>query len=221
MNINIPLYNSEGKSETSLTLKTNFDNLKLNHNLISQLVYAYQSNERVVISHTKRRSEVSGTGKKPYKQKGTGYARFGSLRTPIHRGGGVAFGPKKDKNFKKKINKSVKCLALAQVVNAKNTAKEIFAIENFDVKKPNTKNFIASIPKIKFKDGNMMILCGKYDKALYLSTRNLPSVNLKIAKDVNIMDILTHDNLVVTRDGIDALQNQFIPSKSVVKENNA
>jgi len=221
MNIEIPLYNPEGKSDKNLVLKTRFDDLSLNQNLISQLVYSYQSNARAVISHTKRRSEVSGTGKKPYKQKGTGYARFGSLRTPIHRGGGVAFGPKKDRNFKKKINKNLKQLALAQIFNAKNTSKEIFAIENLSIKKPNTKSFIANIPKIAFKDGNMIILSGKHDKALYLSARNIPSVDIKAANDVNIMDILTHDNLIVTKDGVDSLGSLLSGSKTPVKENNA
>lgn len=213
MNILIPLYNQEGKSTQNLTLKTNFENLKLNHNLISQLIYCYESNKRIVISHTKRRSEVSGTNKKPYKQKGTGYARFGSLRTPIHRGGGVAFGPKKDKNFKKKINKQQKLIALAQVLNAKNQSKTMFAIEDIAIKKINTQDFIANIPKIDFKNGNIILFYEKYDKSLVLSARNIPYIDIKMAKDANIMDVLSHDNVVFTKSAVLSLQSIFTRDK--------
>lgn len=209
MNISIPFYNNTGEKSSNVILKTSFDDLTFNNNLISQLVYAYQSNKRNVISSTKSRAQVAGTGKKPYRQKGTGHARFGSLRTPIHRGGGIAFGPKSNRNFYKKINKKTKNIALAQIISEKNNSKELFAGDKINLDKISTKQFVQKIPKIKFHKGSLLIIIDKYDKNIYYSSRNIPSISVIQAKNINIMDLLNNDNVFLTKESINTLQDRL------------
>ena len=197
MNIKIAKYNLDGEKAGHIEIKTRYENLKFNPDLVHQVTNSYMSNSRQVLSNTKSRAEVSGTGKKPYKQKGTGYARFGSLRTPIHVGGGIAFGPKKNRNFKKTLTKSMRQKALAVTLEAKNNDKEIFGIPDLKLDAIKTKNALASIAKLPIKDGNVLLVLASYDKNKYLSFRNIPYIATKEAKDLNSLDLLQHDTVLL------------------------
>jgi large subunit ribosomal protein L4 len=193
--IKIKTTSSDTKSK-SFDIKTPFRDLKYNPDFIFQVANGYLSNKRMVLASTKTRAQVSGTGKKPYKQKGTGHARFGSLRTPIHAGGGICFGPNKDKNFHKKLTKKMKKKSLAVVLDKKNQDKELFHISSIKLDKISTKQALSNIAKLPLKEGNILILTDHNDKKLYLSLRNVEFANVKNSADLNTLDALTHDNIV-------------------------
>ena len=113
------VYNLEGKKVKDLELSEKVFNIPLNADLLHQVYVSMDANQRIAIAHTKGRGEVAGSGKKPWKQKGTGRARAGSVRSPIWRGGGIVFGPQKDRNFKKKINKKSNTRAILMALSEK------------------------------------------------------------------------------------------------------
>lgn len=213
-NIKFTKIDITGKKNTQVSIESPYENLDFNDSLISQIVNAYLANLRSSNSHTKTRAIVAGTGKKPYKQKGTGYARFGSLRTPIHRGGGVAFGPKNEKNYKQKITKNAKRKSLAIMLNKKNEDKEVFVISEITLNSVKTKDLSAIIAKYPFKTGSILLLTEKNDKNLYLASRNIPYLNVKTVNDLNTLDLAIFDSIVFTGN---SYKNVFSPTKNINK----
>ena len=198
ISLKIPKFDSLGKKSGTVEIKTRYDKLESNHNLLHQVINAYLANSRFAISHTKTRAEVSGTGKKPHRQKGTGSARAGSLRNPVHIGGGVAFGPRKNHNFKKTLTKNMRLKALALALNEKNINNELFAVNIIKIEKIKTKDALVKIAKIPFKDGNILIVPEKYDKNLYLSYNNVPYAKVTPANELNALNLLSFDNILLT-----------------------
>ena len=135
----VKVYNQEGKSTAEIELPADIFEVALNEGLLHQVVVALEANSRQVLAHTKDRSEVRGGGRKPWKQKGTGRARHGSIRSPIWKGGGVTFGPQKIRNFTKKLNKQVKRKALAMTLSDKVSNNNFIAIESLAL--PEVKRF--------------------------------------------------------------------------------
>ena len=203
----IKKYNEKGKESGEINLKEEIFGLKLNNDLIHQVVVSMMSNQRQVIAHTKGRGEVSGGGKKPWKQKGTGRARHGSSRSPIWVGGGVTFGPTKERNFKKKINKKMKQKALFQVLSQKLRDKEIILIDSFSLKEGKTKNakdFLVNLSKNKdFSD----LVSKKKNSALITNTElnqenlrafsNISNVFNEEFRKLNILDLLKYKYLII------------------------
>ena len=145
-------YTQNGKESGKAELPSEIFDVKMNSDLVHQVVIAQMSNQRQVIAHTKDKSEVRGGGKKPWKQKGTGRARHGSIRSPIWKGGGVTFGPTKDRNFKKKINKKMRRKALFMVLSSKVKDKEMIILDELKIEKPKTKEImkIIQVPAFAF-----------------------------------------------------------------------
>lgn len=199
--IKIAKYNLLGEKTGTINIDTRFKNLDFNPDLVSQVITAIRANRRQVLSHTKTRAEVSGTGKKPYRQKGTGNARFGSLRTPIHIGGGIAFGPRKERNFKKIIPKNMRQKALAIGLYKKTKLNELFAITEIKFDHIKTKDALIKIAKLPIKEGNILLLLAKYNKNIYLSFRNIPFINIKVAKDTNCYDLFAHNTVLLEDTG--------------------
>ena len=146
-----PIYNQKAEETGNHELSDKVFSAKVNVGLIHQAVVAQMGNERQVLAHTKVRSEVRGGGKKPWKQKGTGRARAGSSRSPIWIGGGVTFGPLKDRNFSKKINKKMKQSALFGVLSDKILNNNFVVLDKFDVKEYNTKKFNTILETLETK----------------------------------------------------------------------
>nr|UAD88882.1 ribosomal protein L4 [Gracilariopsis chorda] len=174
--------------------------------LIQQLHNCRQGN-----ANTKTRSEVQGGGKKPWKQKGTGRARAGSIRSPLWKGGGVIFGPRTIK-YKKKINKKEKKLALRIMLynKFKNTVVIEYITDN--LQKPSTKFIIKTLKNYNLnvnKQKNILIIVRKKTYNLYLSTRNLQNVELIAANHLNIVSLLKADNILMTTDALDVIQNTY------------
>ncbi|MBU4347892.1 50S ribosomal protein L4, partial [Patescibacteria group bacterium] len=185
----IKIYNSKGEEKGEMELPK-FLQLEWNPLLVKQVVDSILANSRQVVAHTKGRGEVSGGGKKPWKQKGTGRARHGSIRSPLWKGGGVTFGPKKERDFSKKINKKMLKKALLIVLAKKAQDGEIKIIESFDLVVPKTKAVSEMIKKIT-SGKSTLVLLEKNDKNTNLSVRNLKNVKNMIAENLSAYDLLS------------------------------
>jgi large subunit ribosomal protein L4 len=211
----VDLYNQQGeKIGTALLPKELFD-VPLNPDLVHQVVVSQMGNRRKVIAHTKGRGEVKGGGRKPWRQKGTGRARHGSIRSPLWRGGGVAFGPTKEKVFKKEIPKKMKRKALFMVLSAKAKNNLLIILDNLKMEKPKTKQLAELIENWKlkienFKAGSVLIALPSADKNIILAARNLAHAKTLQAKDLNALDLLSSKYVVMPKDAIKVVKETFI-----------
>jgi len=170
-----------------------------NHELVKSAYVAYLANGRGNLAVTLKRGEVRGGGKKPWKQKGTGRARFGSTRNPIWRGGGIAFGPTGNENYSHKLNTTSKRVATKQALTLTNDKLAI--IEKFDIKKSKTSEAIALLAKLE-ATGNVLIVVNQKTAEMQLSLRNIQKVKLVSAKFLNVYDIINADKIVIETDAI-------------------
>jgi len=196
------IYNQNGDQAGKINLPSSIFDLEINGDLVHQVVVAHLANKRKVIAHTKDRSEVRGGGKKPWRQKGTGRARHGSIRSPIWRGGGITFGPTKERNFSKKINKKMRRKALFMSLSSKVKDKEIVLIDKIELTEAKTKimsqalNNLSSKMEKDFKKGTLIVLPSS-DKKLSLASRNIQKIKLVGADNLNLLDILSHRYLLI------------------------
>ena len=193
------------KATTSAKLDAAVFNVELkNHELLKQAYQAYMANGRENLAKTLKRGEVSGGGKKPWKQKGTGRARFGSIRVPIWRGGGITFGPLGKENYSKKITTGAKRTALRQALTLKSQANKIIVIEDFIVTDGKTSTAAAMLSKI---GANRRVLIAVENKTpeLERSVRNLKNVELVQAAYLNTYTVLNADALVITTKALAAV----------------
>ena len=170
-----------------------------NHELVKLAYDAYLANSRSSHAKTLKRGEVSGGGKKPWKQKGTGRARFGSTRNPIWRHGGVAFGRTGEENFTKKLSKTAKKVAVRQALSLKNAAKAIVTIETFACPKGKTKETIDMLKANKISDKeNVLLVVSEKDELVIRATRNVANLKAVRPTYLNVFDIMNADKIVIT-----------------------
>ncbi len=196
----------DGSVSRSIKLPESIFGAKWNADLVNQVVLSMESNLRSGTAHTKNRAEVSGTGKKPWKQKGTGRARHGSRRSPIWVGGGIAHGPRNDKDYSKTITKSMRRGALVSLLSEKFKKGEIIFLENLEVQTPNTKDALSILKNIgKTVDAPRLatgrkaygiIALPKNDKKVGKSFNNLPSVTVEMIQNISVLDVINHKYLV-------------------------
>ncbi|MEN9881328.1 MAG: hypothetical protein RLZZ308_511 [Candidatus Parcubacteria bacterium] len=205
MKVNV--YTTEGKVSRTLEVPENIFGAKWNADLVSQVLYSQASNRRAGTAHTKDRSEVSGTNKKPWNQKGSGRARHGSTRSPLWRHGGVTFGPRNDKDYKKTIPKGMKVAALFSLLSAKVKAGKVIFIDEVPSTSGKTKDADTSMKGLTSIEG-FKTLCYKKSNNVYLSVkkgeevtkrayRNLPYVTLHNMEDLNPLDLANTRYLVI------------------------
>jgi large subunit ribosomal protein L4 len=205
--LTIPVYNLEGEETGKIKLPEEIFGLEVNKNLISQTVNVLMANKRNPWAHTKDRSEVRGGGVKPWKQKGTGRARHGSIRSPLWRGGGVTFGPRKEKVFKRKINKKAKTKVLFMILSSKLRDKELLIVENLEIKKPKTKLMSGALSKIlKDRKKDILMATSKKDKDIIRASKNIPYVKTIAADSLNILDLLSFKYLLLDKEGIEQIK---------------
>jgi large subunit ribosomal protein L4 len=168
------------------------------------------ANKRKTIAHTKTRAEVSGGGRKPWPQKGLGRARHGSIRSPLWRHGGIAFGPRKERVFKKKIPKKMKRKALFMVLSQKLKDGEIILVKELKIEKPKTKIFFNILKKLPLKKSSALIALPKVDRNLVLASRNIPKIKTILAKDLNCLDLLSFKYLILPVDSIKVIEKTFL-----------
>ena len=169
--------------------------LKMNPDLVYQVAVTQAANRRRITAHTKDRGEVSGGGKKPWRQKGTGRSRHGSNRSPIWRHGGVVFGPRNDKVFGGKINKKMRRKALAMVLSAKASGGMMVLVDKIEFDVPKTKVMAQMLEAIKkvnenFKTGKVLVALPEFEKNAVLSGRNIPGAEMIEAAKLNTLDLL-------------------------------
>jgi large subunit ribosomal protein L4 len=187
-------------------------NVPMNTNLVHQIVVSQMSNRRQSIRNTKNRAQVSGGGIKPWRQKGTGRARHGSIRSPLWTGGGVALGPNSEQIFKKIIPLKMKRKALCMVLSEKSKDGSLVVADEFKIETPKTKSAMEFLNRISAAGESCLVVLEKMDKNVILGMRNIPKVETIQAKDLNCLDILNHKYLVITKAGVNEIEKTFANS---------
>ena len=209
-----PLYNQKAENIGKVDLPDRIFNLAMNNDLVHQIVTSLRSNKRQVIAHAKGRGEVRGGGKKPWRQKGTGRARHASIRSPIWKGGGVTFGPTKERNFKKKINKKMARRALFMALSSKAKDKQILVLDTIKLENPKTKEMaliMKNFASLMEKKPNALLILPVAEADIKRSTNNLTNLSVIEARNLNPLEVLSHKYLVLVKDSVDALNKTFKP----------
>ena len=210
--MNAKVYSKDGKEAGTVTLPESVFGVAWNADLVHEVVLGMQANARGISSaHTKGRGEVSGGGKKPWKQKGTGRARHGSTRSPIWVGGGVAHGPRNEKDYSVKINKKVRAKAFAAVLSKKFADGEVIFVDSLKMTEPKAKDAKAAIVAVAKASGNdalatkrknaAVVVLSARDLATEKSFRNFGNYEVIMAKDVNPVELLTYKYVVIADAG--------------------
>lgn len=207
-------YSATGaKSSAKATLDKNIFGLEVkSHGLLRDAYKAYLDNGRVNLARTKTRGEVVGSTKKPWKQKGTGRARFGSRYNPIWRGGGITFGPTGEENYSKKLNVKAKRLAIRQALSLAAKEDKVKLIEKFDVKDGKTKNAVTLLKKIEAGKKTLLVVDSK-DANLIKATGNIPNLKAVSAQYLNVFDLVNADTVILTKKSIDVISEWLADKK--------
>jgi len=229
MKVNV--YNQNGEETGTALLPKEIFDVKMNPDLVHQVVVSQMANRRKVLAHTKNRGEVRGGGKKPWRQKGTGRARHASIRSPLWRHGGITFGPTKEKVFKKQIPKKMKRLALFMVLSEKVKNNLLILLDKLKIEQSKTKLMAQIIENLKsktelpfmeakvkkgtkssspIKKGSVLIALSELDKNIILAVRNLPDVKTIQAKDLNCLDLLSLKYLIMPKDSVKVIRDTFL-----------
>ncbi len=203
--IQAPLYNVKGEKTGSIDLPEALFDAPSNDTLVHQIYVAISANLRSPIAHTKGRGERSGSGKKPWKQKGTGRARVGSVRSPLWRKGGVTFGPTKERNFSKDTNRKMRQKALRIALSEKLRSEKLRIVDalSFEVKK--TSSFVALLDKINARPGKVLIGFSKNERETELMSRNIKKTTNVLSENMSVYDLLNHEYLLLSKESIDLL----------------
>ncbi len=206
---NLSVYNQEGKSVGEMSLSDAIFGVKPDAALVHEVLVAQQANARRSIAHTKTKGEVRGGGKKPWKQKGTGRARQGSTRSPQWVGGGITFGPRKERNFTVKINKKAKRKALFMVLSDKVANQQMIVLESIKTETPKTKVF-AQMLRVLPLGKTSLIISPASNPALLRMVRNVPNAKLVTANTLNLQDVLTHRSVVFLKDAVPVFEKLYV-----------
>ena len=213
------LYNQNAEVIGEAELPDGIFGVKMNHDIVHQAIVAQMANSRQVIAHTKGRGEVRGGGKKPWRQKGTGRARHASIRSPIWKGGGVTFGPTKERNFEKKINKKTKRKALFMALSSKVQDKELMLLDSLKLNAPKTKEALSVInglsgkmtgyKNMKKKRDSILFVMPEKDKMILQAVNNLPFIETTDAKSLNVRDLLEKKYLILLKDAVPVIEKTY------------
>ena len=200
----VDVYDIKGKKVSDIELNEEIFGIIPNENIIHSVLVNYQANQRQGTQSTKTRAEVSGGGKKPWKQKGTGRARQGSTRAPQWIKGGIALGPK-PRSYSYKVNKKEKRLAVKSVLSSKVIENELVVVDKMPFKEIKTKQMVEALNNLKV-EGKTLILLPEKDENVQKSARNIEGVKTTLVNTINVYDLLKYSKLVVTVDAIKKLE---------------
>ena len=203
----VKVYNMSANEVGQIELSDDLFAVEYNEALIHEVLVAYNANQRQGTKSALTRSEVRGHAKKPWRQKGTGRARHGSTKGPQWTGGGVVFAPK-PRDFSKKVNKQKRRYALLSALSTKLAQNEVTVIDNFAFEAPKTKEAKAFVDAFKFT-GKTVVINAENDKNVKLATANLPCLSVQEASDMNIYDILSNKNVVLTQSAIKSIEEAY------------
>lgn len=195
------LLSLKGEKIKDIKLDDNVWGITPNDQVIYESINLFMANRRQGTHSTKNRSEVSGGGRKPWRQKGTGNARQGSIRAPHWVGGGVIFGPSSNRNYTKKMNKKERRLALKSALTYKVTDKAIIVVDKFDAETNKTKDMIKVLEGLK-ATGKTLIVTTELTENLILATRNLSNIKVVLANELNTYDVLYVEKIIITEDAV-------------------
>jgi len=203
---NVSVYNMEGKEVGKMDLNDAVFGVEINEHLVHMAVVQNLANKRQGTQKAKTRAEVSGGGRKPWRQKGTGHARQGSTRSPQWKGGGVVFAPT-PRDYSFKLNKKEKRAALKSVLTSRVQDNKLIVLDELKLDAIKTKEFKKVMDNLKV--GKAMVVIDGQDENVILSARNLPTVNTAMAENINVYDILKGDTLVLTKDAVAKIEEVF------------
>ena len=241
--ISVNTYNQKGEIVGKTQLNEQVFGLKMNQDLVHQAVVAQMANARTVVGHAKNKGEVRGGGRKPWRQKGTGRARHGSIRSPLWKGGGVTFGPTPDRNFTKKINQRMKQKALFIALSSKVKDSEMVVLSDLQLEAPKTKEMNGTLTelfskillsptptlplakregkKVIFKKDRheILLVLSKKDEDIQRVSRNLPYLKMILADSLNIVDVLKYKYFLIVKDALGVVQKHYTLKCKVKSEN--
>lgn len=201
----IDVYNIEGKKVKQVELKEEIFGIEPNEAVVHSVLVNFLANQRQGTQSTKTRAEVRGGGRKPWRQKGTGNARQGSIRAPHFVGGGVVFGPTTERNYTKKQNRKERRLALKSALTYKARENGIVVVENIELSSNKTKDFIKLLEDLKVT-GKTLIVVKELTDNLILASRNLSNVKVIESHEINTYDVLNYNNVVITEEAVKMLE---------------
>lgn len=205
----VHVYNIEGKQTEEISLDETIFGVKIQPELIQFVVQAQRANAHIPFAHTKGRADVRGGGRKPWKQKGTGNARHGSIRSPLWRGGGVTFGPTKDRNMTKKVNQKERRKAIRMMLSDKVAHDALIVIDSFADLTGKTKQTAELLKKLPAKDKSVLIAVGEKNEIVTRSSKNITRLNTILADSINVADLLKFEYLILDKTGIDTIVARF------------
>jgi len=203
----VALYNVSGAQVGEIELADTVFGVEPNVHVMNEAVLMQRASLRAGTHKTKGRSEVRGGGRKPWKQKGTGRARQGSIRSPQWKGGGIVFGPT-PRSYSYKLPKKVRRLALKSALSSKVIDNEIIVLDALSIAAPKTKEITALLNNLKV-DRKALVVTAEHDENVALSVRNLPNAKFVSAEGINVLDVLGYDKLIITKDAAKKVEEVF------------
>ncbi len=203
----VDVYDLNGKKVSDIELAENVFGIEPNEAIVHSVLKNYLANQRQGTQSTKTRSEVSGGGKKPWRQKGTGRARQGSTRAPQWIKGGIALGPK-PRSYRYTVNKKERRLAIRSVLSSKVLEKELTVLDKIELKEIKTKSMVKALTALKL-EGKTLIVLPENDKNVVMSARNIEGVKTISANNINVFDLLKYNNLVLPVDTVKKLEEVY------------
>ena len=203
----VDVYDIKGKKVSDIELADSVFGIEPNENIVHAVLVNYLANQRQGTQSTKTRAEVRGGGKKPWRQKGTGRARQGSIRAPQWIKGGIALGPK-PRSYKYTVNKKEKRLAIKSVLSSKVIEKELTVVDKLELKEIKTKSMVKALTALKVEGKTLIIVPGKNTNVV-MSARNIEGVKTITANNINVFDLLKYNNLILPVDTVKKLEEVY------------
>jgi large subunit ribosomal protein L4 len=203
----VDVYDLKGKKVSDIELAESVFGIEPNENIVHSVLVNYLANQRQGTQSTKTRAEVSGGGKKPWRQKGTGRARQGSTRSPQWIKGGIALGPK-PRSYRYTVNKKERRLAIKSILSSKVLEKELTVVDKLEVKEIKTKTMVKVLADLKV-EGKTLIVLPENNKNVLMSSRNIEGVKTITANNINVFDLLKYTNLILSVDTVKKLEEVY------------
>jgi large subunit ribosomal protein L4 len=200
----VTLYNTSGAEVGQIELSDAVFGIEPHTHVLHQAVVMQQASQRLGTHKTKGRSEVRGGGRKPWKQKGTGRARQGSIRAPQWRGGGIVFGPT-PRSYGFKLPKKVRRLAIKSALSSKVVDNEIIVLDQLQINQPKTKEIVALLKNLNV-NRKALVVTSAFDENVALSTRNIPGIKFITAEGINVLDVMVYDKLIITKEAVEKVE---------------
>lgn len=208
--VKVPVYNVEGQQVDEMDLIAAVFDAPVNSGLMHRAVVMYLANQRTGTAATKTRAMVRGGGRKPWRQKGLGRARHGSIRSPIWRGGGITFGPQ-PRDYRQTMPKKARRGALRAALSSKVREGKLLIVDGLALSRPSTKEVLRVLDSLEARQGSPLIVTSDHDVQIYRAARNLPGTAVMAARDLNTYAVLRHGPIVMAREAVAAVEEVLVP----------